>query len=488
RVQARAGASTRHAWWVLWALLAGLFALNFTFTVFIVALPTVAHQLRTSVGTLTWTMVGPLLAYGLAAPLLGKVGDVVGHRRLYLVGLAGALVAAALTALSHDVATLITARTLDGVQGAATGTASGALVNAAFSREERVKALGWWSLVGAGGPVIGVSLGSPIIQAFGWRTLFWFQLALIAVALVVVSLLLPAAVLGTDAEAARKVAARAELRSLDWVGSIALSLAVTLVMLGLSIGPSVGWRDPLTLGAFVVGAAGIVVYVVRLRTAAHPLIPAHYFTRRNFLGPLVLRAAMNFAYFGGFFLFPLMMEEAYRYSVAGAGGLAIARPLVFALSSPVAGYVAYRIGERTSAVAGAVSLVASMALFATLGATASPWVIGLALALSGLAMGVAMPASSSVMASEVEVHEFGVMSAAQLLAMQVGEVAGIEVLATLQQGLARARHLGTHGGAAAWLSTFHTPFLVGGAVALVGLGAALAVRSVERRPFEWSEA
>ncbi len=484
RVQARAGVSTRHAWWVLWALLAGLFALNFTFTVFIVALPTVAHQLHTSVGTLTWTMVGPLLAYGLAAPLLGKVGDVVGHRRLYLVGLAGALVAAALTALSHDVATLITARTLDGVQGAATGTASGALVNAAFSREERVKALGWWSLVGAGGPVIGVSLGSPIIQAFGWRTLFWFQLALIAVALVVVSLLLPASSLDAGAQAARRAAARAELRALDWVGSLALSLAVTLVMLGLSIGPSLGWRDPLTLGAFVAGAAGIVVYVGRLRTAAHPLIPARYFTRRNFLGPLVLRAAANFAYFGGFFLFPLMMEEAYRYSVTGAGGLAIARPLVFALSSPVAGYVAYRIGERTSAVAGAVSLVASMALFATLGATTSPWVIGLALGLSGLAMGVAMPASSSVMASEVEVHEFGVMSAAQLLAMQVGEVAGIEVLATLQQGLARASRLGVHARTAAWLGTFHLPFLIGGVVALVGLGAALAVRSVERRPLE----
>ena len=488
RVQARAGASTRHAWWVLWALLAGLFALNFTFTVFVVALPTVARQLHTSVGTLTWTMVGPLLAYGLAAPLLGKTGDVVGHRRLYLVGLSGALVAAALTALSHDVATLIAARTLDGVQGAATGTASGALVNAAFSREERVKALGWWSLVGAGGPVIGVSLGSPIIQAFGWRTLFWLQLGLLVVALVVVALLLPPPSSVAGAQAARRAAARAELRALDWVGSVALSLAVTLVMLGLSIGPAVGWAAPVTLGAFVGGAAGVALYVVRLRTAANPLIPARYFTRRNFLGPLVLRATANFAYFGGFFLFPLMMEEAYHYSVTGAGGLAIARPLVFALSSPVAGYVAYRIGERTGAVVGAASLVASMALFATLGTGSSPWTIGLALALSGLAMGVALPSSSSVMASEVEEHEFGVMSAAQLLAMQVGEVAGIEVLETLQQGLARSRHLGAHAGAAAWLSTFQTPFVVGGAVALVGLGAALAVRSVARQPLGWSEA
>ena len=167
---------------MLWSLLAGLFALNFTFTVFIVALPTVAAQFHTSVTVLTWTMVGPLLAYGLAAPILGKTGDIYGHRRLYLFGLLGAMVSALLTALAHNVDMLLFARTLDGVQGAATGTASGALINSVFGREERVKAMGWWSLVGAGGPVIGVSLGAPIIAAFGWRALFWFQLVLIVAA------------------------------------------------------------------------------------------------------------------------------------------------------------------------------------------------------------------------------------------------------------------------------------------------------------------
>ena len=90
------------------------------------------------------------------------------------------MVSAILTALAVNVDMLLFARTLDGIQGAATGTASGALISMVFSPQERVKAMGWWSLVGAGGPVIGVSLGSPIIAAFGWRALFWFQLGLIA--------------------------------------------------------------------------------------------------------------------------------------------------------------------------------------------------------------------------------------------------------------------------------------------------------------------
>ena len=149
-------AGAHHRWWVLSGLLSGLFALNFTFTVFIVALPRVAHELGTSITVLTWTMIGPLLAYGLAAPLFGKAGDVFGHRRLYMLGLAGAMVSAALTALAPSTGVLIFARTLDGVQGAATGTASMALIMSAFPPEERVTAMGWWSLVGAGGPVLGV--------------------------------------------------------------------------------------------------------------------------------------------------------------------------------------------------------------------------------------------------------------------------------------------------------------------------------------------
>jgi len=480
RVQSKAEASSRYPWWVLWSLLAGLFALNFTFTVFIVALPTVATQFHTSVTVLTWTMVGPLLAYGLAAPILGKTGDIYGHRRLYLFGLLGAMVSAILTALSHNVDMLLFARTLDGVQGAATGTASGALINMVFSREERVKAMGWWSLVGAGGPVIGVSLGSPIIAAFGWRALFWFQLVLIVVAFAVVATVLPRR-RGADAEEAQKKArARQEFKQMDWIGSWSLSIAVTMVMLGLSVGPSLGWTNGWTLGMFALSAAMTWMFIYRLRHSDHPLIPAFYFGRRNFVMPMVLRAAANFSYFGAFFLFPLLMEQGYNYSIPRVGAIAIARPLTFAICSPIAGYVAIRVGERRSAVAGAIFLIASMGLFALLQPSSGAWIVVLALALSGLGMGVAMPSSSSVMANEVKVSEFGVMSAAQLLAMQVGEVAGIQVLETVQQSIARRRGLSHAHPGPALLGTFHTSFIIGACVATVGLVAATFMRSIPR--------
>ena len=98
----RAERSPRYRWWSLTALLAGLLSLNITFTVFVVALPTVRDDFHTNFSVLTWASTGPLLAFGLAAPFFGKAGDLFGHRRLYLFGLAGAMVSAVLTATAPD--------------------------------------------------------------------------------------------------------------------------------------------------------------------------------------------------------------------------------------------------------------------------------------------------------------------------------------------------------------------------------------------------
>ena len=480
RAQSRATSSDRYPWWVLSALLAGLLALNITFTVFIVALPKVAGEFHTSITVLTWTMTGPLLAYGLAAPLLGKAGDIFGHRRLYLFGLAGAMVSAVLTALAPDVITLLGARTLDGIQGAATGTASMALIMNAFKPEDRVKAMGWWTLVGAGGPVIGVSLGSPIIQFFGWRALFWMQLVLLVMAFCVVAVILPSHRGSPEEHAEEKLRAKANFKTMDWYGSTTLSVGVTLVMLALSISPLQGWTAPAPMICWVIGAASIVLFIRSIRRSANPLIPAAYFSKRNFVMPMVIRSTSNFAYFGAFYLFPLLMEEGYRYSIGQVGGVAIARPLAFAISSPIAGYLAVKIGERTSAIAGTIMLTLSMVIFAGCVSGTPLIMIIVALALSGLGMGVAMPSTSSTMANEVAADEMGVTSAAQMLAMQVGEVAGIQVLITIQQGVAKRKGLLDTHDTSALLSTFHVPFAVGAAVCFVGVVCSFLIKAMKR--------
>jgi MFS family permease len=483
RVAGRAERSPRYRWWALFALLAGLLSLNITFTVFVVALPTVRAEFHTNFSVLTWVSTGPLLAFGIAAPFFGKAGDLFGYRRLYLFGLAGAMASAVLTATAPNVGVLIFARALDGVQGAATGTASMALILQLFDREDRVKALGWWSLVGAGGPVLGVTLGSPVIQYLGWRSLFWGQLALLVVAALVVSLLLPSryrAHAAPDVEPASGPAAAKAWDGMDWMGSWSLAGAVTAAMLVLSIGPIVGWTSVGVVLSGVCAVALAVVFVWRELTFATPLIPTRYWRRRNFIFPMGMQGFANFAYFGAFFLFPLLMEQVYGYSVSEVGFVSVARPLLFGLGASIAAYVTVRTGERFATVVGASSVLVSLVLFATLRSSSGLGIILVALALSGAGMGIALPAASSTMSNEVSEEEYGVMSAAQLLALQVGEVAGIQVVLTLQESLARHAGLVNVHHSTKLLHSFQIGFWVAALVAGAGLVSAAFIRPLAR--------
>ncbi len=487
RVTGRAVRSPRYQWWALVALLAGLLSLNITFTVFVVALPTVKADFNTNFSILAWASTGPLLAFGVAAPFFGKAGDLFGHRRLYQFGLLGAMVSAILTATAPNVGMLLFARALDGVQGAATGTASMAIILELFSRQDRVKALGWWSLVGAGGPVLGVTLGSPVIQFFGWRTLFWGQLVLLVIASVVVAVLLPSdrrvrrrdAVAGGDGSARRRERSRV-WEGMDWVGVWSLAGSVTAAMLVLSIGPIVGWTSPAVIASGVIAAVLAGVFVHRELTFATPLVPTTYWRRRNFMFPMGTKTFSSFAYFGGFFLFPLLMEQVYGYSVSQVGFISVARPLLFAISAPIAGYMTVRTGERNATLFGTGSLLVSMILFATLRPTAGLFIILVALALSGLGMGVSMPATSATMSNELAETEYGVMSAAQLLATQVGEVAGIQAVLTIQESIARRSGLSNVQHSTALLHSFSVPFWVGAGVAALAVFCALFIRPLPR--------
>ena len=269
-------------------------------------------------------------------------------------------------------------------------------------------------------------------------------------------------------------------KGMDWVGSWSLAGAVTAAMLVLSIGPIDGWTSPGALVSGVLSACCIALFIRRELTFATPLVPTRYWKRRNFMFPMGTKGFTSFAYFGGFFLFPLLMEQVYGYSVSEVGFVSVARPLVFAISSPIAGYMAVRTGERSATVVGATAVLGSMLVFATLGPSSGLGIMVLALALSGLGMGVALPSTSSTMANEVAASEYGVMSAAQLMATQVGEVAGIQVVLTLQESLARHAGLENVHHSTKLLHSFQVGFWVAAVMAAAGVVCATFMRPLVR--------
>lgn len=456
--QRRLAANPRYPWIVLVSTLFGLFSVNVTFTIFNVALVRISRDLHTTQNALTWAITGPLLLVGVAAPTLGKIGDLRGHRKLYLIGLCGAFLCAVLTAASWNVGSLIAARLFSGLEGACTVAASWSLLFRVFPPEDRTKVLGWWSLIGAGGPVIGVAIGGPVIQAIGWRWIFVAQAPLILVALTVNAFVLPE----TDTTVSEK---------LDVGGAALLAITVGSLLFGLNKGTDWGWTSTGVLVALTICPLALTGFVVVERRVAAPLLPLEWLGRRNFSIPCLANICVNFAYMGGFFLTPLFLERAFGYGEGHAGILQIARPLVFSIAAPVAGYLAVRTGERAAAVSGAAIIVLSMILFSALSRGSGDALVIAALGLSGLGMGVCTPSLSASVANAVEIERMGAASAALQLASQVGQVAGIQIMETVQ--VAREHSSGLTG-------SFSSAYLVAGGVAGLGILASTFVRRASR--------
>ncbi|MBI2709285.1 MAG: MFS transporter [Actinobacteria bacterium] len=455
-------ADGRSPWALLAVVLFGLFSVNVTVTILAVSIPRIARELHSTQSTLTWVVAGPILAFGIIGPAVGKLGDLWGQRRIYLLGLAGAALMAGASALAWSAPSLITFRVLGAVEGAATGPASFALISLVFPLHQRVKALGFWSMVAAGGPVIGVVIGGPLVSAVGWRVIFAGQVPLCLVALAVAWRLLPETPRQSD-------------RTFDWAGAALLAATATPLLFALNLGPQRGWSSPVVVGGFAVSPLALAAFVAVERRAVRPLVPLHYFSRRNFSFALAAMFLANAAYMGSFVLTPLLLQNVLGYNEAKTGFVSIARPLSFSITGPLAGFLAVKVGERVCGALGGVVLVVAMVWMSTIrsGSTAVHIMIGLALA--GVALGISSPSMGSCITGAVERADLGVAGAAQQMMIQVGTSFGIQLMQSVQA----ARQSAVGAGAA-----FGEGYLVGGVLAAIATVAALCVRRLPRHPFD----
>jgi EmrB/QacA subfamily drug resistance transporter len=448
------GSQSPSRWTVLVVALAGLFTVSVTITLLAVSLVDIAKDVGSDATTLSWVITGPMLAFGIVGPAFGKAGDIWGYKKIFLLGLFGAAVFAVATAFAWSAVSLIIFRTLSASFGAATGPPAMAIINRLFDAEERVKALGYFSFVQAGAPVLGVVAGGPLVEAVGWRVIFLVQAPLCGVAFVAALVRMP------ETE-------RRERTSFDITGTVLLGVSITALLLAVNRGSDWGWTSLGVIGGFAGFVACVLAFVVVERRAAEPLIPPSWFRRRNVTAPVVSQFFANFAYMGGFIVTPVLLEEGLGYSTAFVGLLIISRPLAFSVAAPTAGYITVRVRERVAGVAGSIILVASMILLGMIDVDATPAFIVLALALSGIGLGVSSPAMTATIANAVSDADLGVAAAVQQLSTQVGAVIGIQVMQTVQSSTTSGAGL---------VGSFANSYHVGAVAAGAAVVAALWVR------------
>lgn len=444
-------------WRILATVLFGLFAVNVTITILAVSIHRIATELDTSEPTMTWVVTGPMLAFGVIGPLVGKLGDRLGHRRLFLWGLLGAAVMSFASAVAWNAGSLIAFRTLGAIEGAATGPASFALISRIFDRTERVKALGYWTMVGAGAPVVGVVLGGPLVEAFGWRTIFFAQVPLVVAALVAAWRMFPET-------------PRHRSGSFDLAGAGLLALAVTPLLFSISEAPRLGWLDPAIVAGLVVAPIALAGFVLVERRVPDPIFPLRYLGRPGFSLAILTQSLLNAAYMGSFILTPLYLQNVLGFSETRTGMISIARPLAFATIGVAAGSISTRFGGRRAGVGGASMVVVAMVWMASFGETTIDASIVGALALAGVGMGIAMPPLSTSVTLSVDAGDYGIAGAAQQMMNQVGVVVGITAMQSVQQS--RLADVG-------YVGSYPWGYLAGAAFACMGLIASTRIVSPE---------
>jgi MFS family permease len=444
---------------VLLVTLSGIFATTFPVTVLTLALPTMADEFGTDEATLAWVVTVPMIVSALALPVLGKMGDLYGHRRVFIAGCALAAGFSALTATATSPLLLIGWRTCAQVAGVSAMPSSLALINSVHHGRQRATALGWWSMIAAGAPVVGLTVGAPAIEAFGWPTLFLLQAGLMLVPVAAALLVL-------------RETPTAPTR-FDLPGALLLAAGVGPLLLVASEARRWGLLSVPTLVCAVAAAAGLLAFRAVERRSTAPLIPPALLRDREMTAVLAVALLAGAAYMGGFFLASLLVVEQFGYSLTSAVPILTIRPILFAATSPLGGWVTGRTGSRASALAGCVALAAGMAGLALGSAMDSLLVVVVAgFVLQGTGFGLLRPAVSTALADAVHERDLGIAGATERLVGQLGVVFGITILAALY---------------ASDVDRFPLAFAVGSVFAALAAVASLRM-AVARRPTDESPA
>ncbi|MGZ8688237.1 MAG: DHA2 family efflux MFS transporter permease subunit, partial [Gaiellaceae bacterium] len=413
---------SRTRWLALLVLCAGSLMIVLDTTIVNVALPSIREDLGFSETSLAWVVNAYLLTFGGFLLLGGRLGDLFGHRRLFLIGIAVFTVASVGCGLAGSQAFLIGARAVQGLGGAVVSAVALSLMMTLFTEPaERAKAMGVFGFVAAGGGSIGVLLGGILTDVLDWHWIFLVNVP-IGVAVYVVSLrLLPSA---------RGPATTARL---DIAGSVTVTSSLMLAVYAIVNGNDTGWTSAETLGLLAAAAVLLVVFIaVELRVSA-PLVPLGLFRLRNVTTANIAGVLWAAAMFAWFFLSALYLQLVLGYSPLQVGLAFLPGNLVMgALSIGLSAKLVLRFGIRPPLVVGLSLAAIGLLLFARAPVDGNFVVDVLpSMILLGLGAGMAFNPVLLAAMSDVEPSEAGLASGVVNTSFMMGGALGLAVLASL---------------------------------------------------------
>ena len=471
RAYVRRMTEDRQRWIALSVLCVGMLMIVLDATIVNVALPSMQDDLGFSQSNLAWVVNAYLIAFGGLLLLAGRLGDLIGQRRVFLTGLAVFTSASLLCAIAQSQGVLVGARFVQGVGGALTSAVILGMIVTMFPEpREQAKAIGVYTFTAVAGGSVGLLLGGVLTEALNWHWIFFVNLP-IGVA--------------TGLYALRVVEDRPGIglkQGADLPGAVLLTGGLMLLVYAIVDAGEQGWGSAQTIGLGAVSLALITAFVSRQARVATPLMPLRLFRSRNVTGANAVQALMVVGLYGMFFLGALYMQRILGYDPLEVGLAFLPTTLVMgAMSFGVSARLNLRYGPRATLIPAIAIMGVGLLLFARTPVNADYAVDILpSTLLLGLGAGLAFPSLMTLAMSGATPSDSGLASGLVNTSAQVGGALGLAVLATLASDRTESLRADGETVANALNSGFHLAYLIG--VAALAVALAVAVQVLRSQP------
>jgi EmrB/QacA subfamily drug resistance transporter len=457
-------------WWVLILLCVAQFVDVLDVNAVVVALPSIGRELGFSQGDLQWVVTAYVLFFGGFLLLAGRLADLFGRRRMFVLGLALFAASSLLCGLAWSPLTLVFFRAAQGLGAAIVAPAALAIISTTFPEgRERNLAMGVWTAVAAGGGAAGLVLGGLLTDALGWEWIFFVNVPVGAAGVALSFMLL-------DADRGERAS-----RRLDLPGAVTVTAGLVLLVYGLTRAEGAGLGSPLTLGTLALALTLLAAFLFVERSVSDPLVPLRVFRTRDLSGSALVAFTNTATTSPVGVLVVLYLQEVLAYSPTLAGLLGLPLSLSVVAGSFLGSRLMGSLGARRTMTLGLLGICAATLITTGISSEGGLAYVVSGAALSGLALGCSAVASTTRGTSAVEEEVRGLASGLLNSSAQVGTALGLAVLFVIAVARTDAVAVGGEPGAEALVAGYRWAFFVGAGIAALGAAAALRLVSQEGR-------
>lgn len=457
-------------WWTLVAVAFALFMIMLDNTVVNVALPAIQRDLGIDVAELEWIVTGYALSFAVLMLSGGKLADMFGRRRIFMIGLAIFSLSSLACGLAGSAELLIASRVVQGVGAAMMMPATLSLITAAFPPEQRGMAFGIWAGVSALALAIGPLIGGLLTENIAWNWIFYVNVPVGIVGLAAATIII------------QESRDTSQEQKLDIPGLLSSGIGLFALVFALIEGNNYGWGSPTILALFGVAVISFILFAVIEMRERRPMFDLALFRNSTFTGANIAALMLMLAMFGVFFFLSLFMQNILGYTAVQAGATFLPMTMLIIVVAPIAGRLSDRFGARWLMTGGMTLVAASLLVFSQLGADASFWSLLPGTVLGGIGMASTMSPMTAAALAAVPMDKAGVGSGMLNTFRQVGGSLGVALMGAIFASEAESAQAVGLGPVDSFLQGLHHAFLV---AALIALGAALlSFATIRGRPGE----